>query len=206
LATVTSPAGYDRTARQNEAIYEYATFLLLKENNRSYFSNTIVAADSKETDWFTEFEIPTGNPIANATELSNGLWLRKFDNLLAIVNPTDSILNFTPVNTFYEIGGDKISTVSIPARSGKIYLNKPCIITKKALPNYIETNSATYELTIKNHTNQNIKNLIVSDKLLSGYNLIEATNGYQLIDSKINWNLADLSPLSSSTYKFKIGK
>lgn len=85
--------------------------------------------------WFDEYEAPIGKPIESppTSAKSNGIWARKYENGMVLVNPTSSSRSINVGTSYrrmkgsqdpYVNNGNYVSTVTLPARSGLLLLRR----------------------------------------------------------------------------------
>ena len=61
--------------------------------NNAYYVNS--GSGSHWANYYDEFDVPLGYPKGSARQLSNGAWIRCFDNGIVIVNPTNTNITVT---------------------------------------------------------------------------------------------------------------
>jgi hypothetical protein len=72
---------------ERAALYGYATMLLAGDGHHSHFA---LAPDYTNETWFPEYDYDLGLPLGPATRDSDGVWRRRFQHGLVVVNPTGS--------------------------------------------------------------------------------------------------------------------
>jgi hypothetical protein len=104
--------------------YAMATFLM-GANGHSYFAFT----DSRTKVGAMETDLPYSMPKSlglpsGAMAASGGVFIRKFAHGKAIVNPGSSAAQVALGGTFTNLAGKTVSSVTLPAHSGDVYVSK----------------------------------------------------------------------------------
>lgn len=103
-------------------LYLYTSFLLTKENGKSFFSLNKQTSDKISE--YQEFNLPLGEPISKRY-LHGRCWIRDFTNAKIIVNPTNKVDRIIIDNEKPWLDWSiqqAISETEIPSMSGKIFL------------------------------------------------------------------------------------
>lgn len=95
--------------------------------------------------WYDEFDAPLGKAIdpVQTVAASNGIFRRRFENGVVLVNPTDASAKITIGSGYRRLSGTQDrtvnngkseSTVTLPARSGLVMIKDPvpCVVTPPA--------------------------------------------------------------------------
>ena len=108
-------------------MYVYCSWLLAKQNEKSYFysSKGKMGYGNKVVPWYKEYELPVGTP--QGVRYKNGkCWSRKYANkTLVIVNPTlseQTVQLDEGLFLSYSDGRRIRKEIVLPAQSGRILL------------------------------------------------------------------------------------
>jgi hypothetical protein len=107
-----SAAGDDRAA-----LYGYATMLLASDGRHAHFA---MAPDYSNETWFPEYDYDLGRPLGAATRDDDGVWRRRFENGLVVVNPTGEAKHVALDGTFRGSGLARASSTQMKPSSGLV--------------------------------------------------------------------------------------
>ena len=99
---------------------------LLKSNSNTYFYFTTVTDHSTNTIWRSEWDTKIGAPSSSSVQHASGIHYREFENGLTMVNATSGELSMDISGIHSEWrhwnGRDALTTITLPAHSGKLLL------------------------------------------------------------------------------------
>jgi hypothetical protein len=102
--------------------YSVASYLLGKNGDKTYFQ-----FDAGDTSWSNEpvLSAPVGAPSEAYSKLDSGVYSRKFEKGLVLLNPTGEQKKAGVTGSFRSLQGNLVDTsVTLPARTGIVLLKQ----------------------------------------------------------------------------------
>jgi hypothetical protein len=107
--------------------YYLAAYLNLIRNQKTvlvYYSPTPLGPQFISSAFFRNWDLKIGSPVGAMSEVSPGVFLRKFENAFVYFNNSGSSFQPQGVDNLFAADGKEITSVIIPAKSGKVFVTK----------------------------------------------------------------------------------
>jgi uncharacterized repeat protein (TIGR01451 family) len=163
-----------------------------------------------------EVWVPIGRPtggwrvqVGTVADHTGALFARDFENGIVLVNPTpNQTYTYTLPRAYKNWDGEVVSqgtTITIPPRTGMVFYAAPEIVIEVA-PQQITAlpgETVTLRVICRNQGLQSGANLQVSVPLPEGLEFVSASDGGQLVNRQVRWNLTRLDAGQTRTLTFQ---